>query len=238
MKILFPIFCILLSSSIQAQMSGCNDWFDMNLKNRPKIVKELSLVSFDFFIDPKSSWYQNSSVKQMISIDEYHFDSLGFISKEFHKGISDTIGDWIEYKEYVKYNDSIVIKGYSTVGNHGSFKEKRLIDKNGYLIGKIILMDTIQYLRNSKKKIERRYEHLIGIDSPEEKETKFEYNDNGDIIKEISNEEILLPSDPKSAKSKTVTVYQYIYDSNCNWVIRLKIVDNEIVSITQREVKN
>lgn len=183
-----------------------------------------------------SAYPQIDSLSKDFSIKhEYYFDSSGILTKEFQNVWPNPKGDWIEYREYINYKDSIIVNGYSTFGNSGNFQEKRLLDKNGYMITKTNLKDTIQYLRNSNNKIERTYEHLIGIDSPMERKTEFKYNAHGDVEYEKISEIICLFGD-KPNTYETINQYKYIYDNKDNWIIQICITESKINSITQRVI--
>jgi hypothetical protein len=228
-----PLLVLILFTAVSCnnQIKLYNDWFDMNLSGNPKCVKEMTILSL---ID--SAFPQIDSLPNDFTIKhEYYFDSNGILIKEFQNIWPNPKGDWIEYREYVNYKDSVIVKGYSTFGNSGSFMEKRLLDKNGYMIIKTNLRDTIQYLRNSNNKIERKIEHLIGIDSPMDRKTEFKYNDHGDI--EFENiSEIACLFGGKLNKYEDNNRYKYIYDDTGNWIIQICLTDSKINSITQRAI--
>jgi hypothetical protein len=208
-----------------------SDWFDMNLKGDPRSVHEVSILP------PIDTTFPNVDLtnRDFSLIHEYFFNSAGMLTKEFQYVWQNPNRSWINYKEYSTYQDSIVVQGHFTGSGGGDFKEVRFLDKNGYMVRKIILRDTVYYHRTSKHKIERKYEHLIGIDSPMKRRTDLKYNDHGDIEYEKLIE-IQFLINGESLPFEIVNQYQYIYDNNDNWIIKICLNDSNISSITQRKI--
>ena len=138
MKTIFSTFFVIFSVFCLGQKNSYNDWFDKNLKGKPKTITEVSIFPLTDFTNSSLKLYLDSKVNQMLFIDEFHFDSLGLISKEFHKGIFDTVGLWTDYKtiKTTHFKDSIIMIGHFPNGQE-SWKEKRYLDKNGFLLCKI-----------------------------------------------------------------------------------------------------
>jgi len=230
-----------MTALCQGQKNSYNDWFDMNLKGNPKSVKEISIFPLDDFTNPKLNIYLNSTVNQMLFIDEFYFDSLGIISKEFHKDILDTIGRWIDYKtkKIIQYKDSIIVIGFFPNGQE-AWREKRYLEKNEFLRSKIHdfpNIDTTMLERDKNNRVVKSHYHLIGTDSETLIIIDNEFNEKGDIILQKSfNKRFGIMYDTPSV-SETVTTFSYIYDSFNNWICKISMRDNNINMITQREIK-
>jgi hypothetical protein len=220
------------------QKNNYNDWFDFNLKAGPRSVKEITLLNLTTFFEPDFTAYLNSSLKLNAIVDEYYFDTLGLVSKEYHKNILDTLGRWIDYSkmDLFQFRDSIIIVSYYSDGDE-EWREKRFLDHNGYICSKIIesfCPDTIVFKRDSHNRIIEKYRNWYCIDYGKKENTVYELNDNGDIITERRKEII---ADSQEANEKSIIRYEYIYDANLNWVIKVTHYDNEILSITQRKLE-
>jgi hypothetical protein len=242
MKTLLTIFIGIMTILCQGQNNSYNDWFDMNLKEKPKLVKEISIFPLDDFSNPELKIYLNSTINQMLFIDEFHFDSLGLILKEFHKDILDTIGHWIDYKtekKVIQYKDSIILIGFFPNGQE-AWKEKRYLEKNEFLSSRIRdfpNIDTTLFERDKNNRVIKSYYHLIGTDSQAIILIDNKFDDNGDLILQKSLEKRFGIMYRTPSINETVTAFSYIYDSFNNWIFKISMRDNKINMITQREIK-
>jgi len=237
MKTVFSIIFITIATFSFGQQNKYNDWFDFNLKEKPLNVKEITLFSFTNYIKPDSKLFLNNSLKGEFWIDEYHFDSLGIISKEFHKIVVDTLGHWTDYSKMklIQHADSIIL--YDPHDNE--WKERRFLDNNGHLSRKIVdgfCPDTVIFERDTNGRIIQEYRHYFCIDYGQIVNTTYELNYNGDIkLAKSSSQNISVGNELSDSKGSMF--YDYIYDAKMNWIIKLTLIDNEVLSITQREIQ-
>ncbi len=241
MKKLFTLLLLVISVLCQGQINHYNDLFDLNLKEKPKSIKVISIFPLNDFTNPRNKIYLNSTVNEMLTIDEFHFDSKGLISKEYHKSIIDTSGRWInsKTKKMIDYKDSIIVVGLFQNGQE-AWKEKRYLNKSEFLICKIYdfpNIDTLKIERDKNNRIIKSYRHNIGPDSQTIVKLTNKYNSNGDILIQISYIKhfgFVYGNSPSIREE--VTDFKYIYDNKNNWIIRTAINDNKISEITQREI--
>ncbi|OFX34737.1 MAG: hypothetical protein A2X08_00980 [Bacteroidetes bacterium GWA2_32_17] len=243
MKKSLLIIFIISTVLCYGQTNKYNDWFDFNLKGSPKIIKEVSVFSLTDFLNPVLVSFLNSSVKSLFFIDEYYFDSLGVITTEFHKSISDTTSKWQvnRKKTIINYKDSIIKISYipNCKDLVESCREKKKLVENEFVYCKITdcSIDTVIYERDKNNMIIKIYDHFIGTDFQIISVIENELNENGDIKlqKRISKNWGVMSDKPSIRK--TITTYKYIYDSYNNWILKLSIIDKEINMVTQREIK-
>lgn len=240
-KILIAISLMSIPLLNYGQKNNYNDWFDLNLKAKPRSTREITLLALTTYFKPDFSAYLNNSLKQNVFVDEYYFDTLGLISKEFHKYSLDTMGRWTDYSEMklLQYKDSIILTKYYSDGVQ-AFREKRFLDNNGYIRCKIVdsdCPDTVIFKRDSNNRIVKKYTHWFCIDYGREDNTEYRLNDNADVILERSLNESIANDNEEPLNNITSTRYEYVYDTNLNWVVKVAFQNNEILSITQREIK-
>jgi hypothetical protein len=48
---------------------------------------------------------------------------------------------------------------------------------------------------------------------------------------------LALSSPEKPSFLETTTIFSYTYDSHKNWIVKVSMSDNEVSTITQREIK-
>ena len=215
-----------------------NDWFDLNLKGKPKSVKEVSLTSLTDFL----TFELNASLNSNLDIDEYYFDTLGLISKKFSKDCYETTGYWLDYSkiDILNFQDSIILID-SVSDRHEEWRERKYLGKNQFLKRRVseipMCPKTIIYQRDKFNRITQVYSESYYIYAGLKIKTIYELNANGDIVSEKSHiERSFAPSD-KSSSEDEITTYQYVYDTKNNWIIRISITDDTISKITQREIK-
>jgi hypothetical protein len=212
-----------------------NDWFDLNLKGKPKSVKEVSLTSFTDFLTREL----NASLHSNLEIDEYYFDTLGLISKKFSKDYYETNGYWLDYSkiDILNFQDSIILID-SVSDRHEDWRERKYLDKNQFLKRRVseipMFPQTFIYQRDEFNRIIEVDRDSYHIDSGVKIKTIYELNANGDIVCEKNHIEWFYK---KSSFEDKITTYQYVYDTKNNWIIRISITDNGISKITQREIK-
>ena len=241
MKKLFTLFLLVISILCQGQINSYNDLFDLNLKGKPKSIKEISIFPLNDFTNPRNTVFLNSTVNEMLTINEYHFDSTGLISKEYHKNLFDTIGRWTDSKtrKMTHYKDSIIVVGLFPNGQE-AWKEKRYLDKSKFSNCKIYdfpHVDTLKIERDKNNRIIKSYNHNIGPDSQTIVKLTNKYNSNGDILTQISYiKHFGLMYGNSPSIREIVTEFKYVYDNKNNWITRTAINDNKISDITQREI--
>jgi hypothetical protein len=236
MKTLFTLL-FLITNFVSYGQNKYTDWFDLGLKENPKIVKEIEIFSLSDFLESNMALYYNSSLKSNVFVNEYYFDTRGLISKLYQKDIIDTVGHWLDFSiaHIEHYKDSIIIKREA-----GWWKEKRDLDKNEYLKSKIISSsgyDTIIYLRDGHNWIINEYRHFFSVDFGRITKTAYERNDKGDIIAEKRSAESYGVLFKEPYIEDNILHYQYVYDAKNNWIVRICIIDNEVSSITQRNIQ-
>lgn len=241
MKALITLLILSISLISYSQKNNYNDWFDFNLKAKPRSTKEITLLALTTYFKPDFSEYLNNSLKLNAFVDEYYFDTLGLISKEFHKTPADTVGQWTDYSKMklILYNDSIILINYYSDRSE-TWREKRFLDINGYMRCKIVdsaCPDTVVFKRDSNNRIIKKFRNWYCIDYGQKVNTEYELNENGDIsLERVLNDSISCDNYGPS-RNKDLLRYEYLYDTNLNWVIKLTYQDNEIILITQREIK-
>jgi hypothetical protein len=236
------IYILLATITLISQGQQCyySDWIEFNLKENPKSVREISLLSFSDYTKEDFLVYFNNSLKWNFELHEYYFDTIGFISKEFHKYPIDTLGYWRDYstKKILQDKDSIIITFFDSDG-YKTRIETRYLDKYGFISRKIDdchCPDTVIYTRDFNNRIIKEYRNWYCIDYGQKIYTDFELNDNGDIK---YKKEIIYPDQfecEEPCSSILEEKFEYNYDSNGNWIIKITYMNNEILSITQREI--
>ncbi len=215
-----------------------NDWFDLNLKGKPKSVKEVSLTSLTDFVTREL----NASLNSNLLIEEYYFDTIGLISKKFSKSYNGTTGYWLDYSkiDILNFQDSIILID-SVSNRHIEWRERKYLDKNGFLKRRFseipMFPETIIYQRDEFNRIIQVDSKSYHIDAGVKIKTINELNANGDIVSEKSHIERSFAHSDKSSIEDKITTYQYVYDTKNNWIIRISITDDSISKITQREIK-
>jgi len=235
MKALTNLFFGIITLVCQGQQCNYSDWFEFNLKGEPKNIKDISIYSlFDTTFFNLSCDLKSCSV-----INEFQFDSLGFIVKKRDKQYSySCFTKWIDYCNYEakNYKDSII--GIYNLGGE-NIEIKRFYDKTGYLIKEIFAKsDTSIFSRDSNHRIIGSYVHLYGTDFDIVTIKNIEYNLNGDIQKEKVTEDYstINCEDCESSRKENEFEYKYIYDSYSNWIVKIRCENNVISMITQREI--
>ena len=242
MKTIFTILFVIMTVLCHGQKNNYNDWFDMNLKVKPVSIKEVSIFSLTDFLKPNLKMYLNSTLNQMFFVDEFHFDSNGLISKEYHKNILDTTGRWQDYKtrRLTQYKDSILVTDFYKNSREKSLNEKRYLDEKGFLrrmIRTIPETDTIINERDQNNRIIKSYTSIQGTDTFSIIKIENEYNENGDIKIEKRWTRRSGPMYNKPSIEEVKTFFNYIYDSFNNWIVKVSIIHNEVSIITQRSIK-
>lgn len=240
MKVNLTIFLFLVFTGSYGQKRHC-DWFDMNLKGKPSYVKEISIYSLSDITSPE---YENlnSTLNNLLAINEYYFDSIGCIEREIHKSYTDYFDsetDTLYKTETVCYKDSIVTKKYFS-GKQLVSNEVKIFDKTGYLerINLEGFMDGfIIYERDSNHQIKTIIEDLTGIDTRSKTKNVLFRNSLGDIINKKTELELITASDNSTEIKNTTETYKYIYDSNNNWIVKTTFYNDSLVLITQRLIK-
>ena len=236
MKKIITMVFVTFTVLCHGQQNSYNDWFDFNLQGQPKSTKEItifSLVDTLFF-------NETQNLKRSSTIEEYQFDSIGNIVKKRSKWyLSPPSDNWIDYsyKDVSNYKDSL-ITFYNFCGV--KIESKKYFDNYGYLAKEIYnKCDTSVFSRDSYHRIKTSYMHFYGTDSESIIMTDNEYNLNGDICKENKYVKNFGLSYEESGPSihENVYDYKYFYDSKNNWIIKVTFENNNISSITQREIK-
>jgi hypothetical protein len=238
MKTLLIAYLFFLSLFCCGQKNRYNDWFDMNLKGNPKTVSEFTIIPLSFIARGDQEKLMNASLSELLIQDEFHFDSLGLISKWFHKNFLKKTGVWYYYKteDYTRYTDSIILPCLSENGQQ-QWLEKRYLVKNEFLGIKIIDNDTTTYERDLLNRILISSGFSVNIDNPKRTIIENEYNNNNDIKTEKRKEDIFTFGSTEHYAQESITTYDYIYDSYNNWILRICKTDDEISTITERKIK-
>lgn len=242
MSKLITLGFMLISSLSFSQIGINDDYFDLNLKNKPKKVISISNFSFhDYFQDEYRYLLEYTLISQ-IQLHHMYFDSLGRISKEFFSDVMHPCGRW-EIQNYnltQYYNDSIV--RFEKLPNGTMIlKEKRYLNKLGHsseiIINNQLLKDTLTFVRGDDNRIKESYRKSYGIDTDQIIKTLYTRNEIGDIVVEQSFEERdgALWKEPEILE--TITTYKYVYDDYNNWIIRITFENGEIQLITSRQIE-
>lgn len=255
MKHLLIIICLNFSIGLAAQVNPQNDWFDMNLKGKPKKITNISTDSLSYFANKN---HKKLKKERFSDIEEYFFDNKGFISKECYKysGLSNIIcNDYAILKRKID-KDSIIF--YNCLKNGGIEKKfKYILDGKGFLKSKIYYSyaggDSIQFTRDDKNRIIKSYNASHGVDSSFKEIKEFQYNDNNDVafekeekesfigiffVEEDENgKEVASDYKPDIYKNEYKTSYKYTYDKHNNWICKIALRDGKIKSVTYREIK-
>ena len=235
LTILFAILTVLCFG----QENKYNDWFDLNLKGKPKSIKEIKVLSLTLTTSKDQESYLDLPFNLMLIIDEFYFDTSGILSKEYHKDHLNKVGRWTNYKiEKISQNgDSIILSCFES-NIKMKWREEIQLDSNNFIRSKIVEYDTIRYERDYLNRITKSKRFLVGVDFPRKIEDEYEYNENGDIKSEKRVIEYLVLNTPeKPSISETTTIFSYTYDSHKNWIVKISMSDNEVSYITQREIK-
>lgn len=151
------------------------------------------------------------------------------------------MGRWTDCSEMklLQYKDSIVLTNYYSDGVQ-AWREKRFLDNNGYMSCKIVdsdCPDTVIFKRDSNNRIVKKYRHWFCIDYGREENTEYRLNDNSDVSLERSLNENSATDNEEPLSNMNLISYEYIYDTNLNWVVKVAFQNNEILSISQREIQ-
>ena len=177
-----------------------------------------------------------------MAINEYYFDMNGWVSNEVYKKFFDDYKsdiDTLHTTETIEYKDSIVTKKFLE-GKQLIDKQVKILDKNGYL-ERIILQGyvtgSIIYKRDSKYQIKTIFENLTGIDTSSKTKISLQRNDFGDVTCKKTESELHTALDNSNEKRESIENYQYIYDTDNNWIIRTTFENDSLTLITQRIIK-
>ncbi len=241
MKTNLTILLFLIFTSSYGQ-EKYYDWFDMNLKGKPTYVKEISIYSLSGLTSKEYEFFLDSTLNNFLAINEYYFDTNGCVSREAHKNFDDDFKIAIDTLYTIKrtvYTDSIVTKKFFA-GKQLVDREVKIFDKNGYL-ERINLQGyvtgSISYERDSNHQIKTILENLTGIDTRSKTKTSLQRNDFGDVTCKKTESELYTALDNSTEKKESIENYQYIYDSDNNWIIRTTFENDSLTLITQRILK-
>jgi hypothetical protein len=233
------ILFAILTISCFGQENRYNDWFDLNLKGKPKSIKEITVLSLTLTTSVGQEEYLDLPFNQMLIIGEFYFNPSGILIKEYHKDHFDNAGKWTNYKieRFSQKGDSIVLSCFES-NSKMKWQEERQLDSNNFIRCRVVEYDTIRYERDYLNRIIKSRRFLIGIDFPRKIEVEYEYNENGDIK---STKEVIaylaLNTPEKPSIRETTTFFSYTYDFHKNWIVKVSMSDNEVSTITQREIK-
>lgn len=251
MKHLLIIICLNFSIGLVAQVNPQDDWFDMNLKGKPKRVTNIYTDSLSYFTNKN---HKKLKKERFSAIEEYFFDNKGFISKECYKysGLSKIIcNDYAILKRKID-KDSIIF--YNCLKNGGIEKKfKHILDGKGFLKSKIVGGDSIQFTRDDKNRILKSYTVLHTPDSYFKYRKEFQYDDNNDVafekeekesfigiffVEEDENgKEVASDYKPDINKNQYKTSYKYTYDKHNNWICKIALRDGKMERVIYREIK-
>lgn len=235
MRIFNTIILGTITLISQGQQSNYNDWFEFNLKGKPKKIKDISIYSLS------DTTFLNlpCELKSCSVIDEFQFDSLGFIVRKRDKQYNFSLfTKWIDYSvsKAINYKDSIIAI-YNLSGEN--IEIKRFYDQDGFLIKEIFdKTDTSLFSRDLSHRIKTSYVHFYGTDFNIITIKNLEYNINGDIQQEKRSEKYstINCEECQSSTKEYVYEYKYIYDPFKNWILKICFVNDKISMITQREI--
>nr|WP_321408989.1 hypothetical protein [uncultured Carboxylicivirga sp.] len=240
MKTIFSMILsmFLLSSCTDSELNN-NDWFEMNLKNKPVYVKEISIFSLTGMDSEQyRELFNNKKLRESTIINEYSFDSLGWIINEYCQVFSDL--DSIrkltpkDMNRIPNGKDSIILDSDSF-----PMKMRHYFD-NDFLIKEVYEYPTLKgettYIRNLQKRIIEKRIDNIGVDSHIKIIEKYILNENNDIISSSEYKTFHHARDFNDTSLKT-TKYQYLYDKHYNWILKLEFLNDTLNRITEREIK-
>lgn len=239
MKTLLFLYFALLSMFCLGQKNRYNDWFDMNLKGKPKSVKETTIFSLNFMTGQDSEELSGTPLSMALIVDEFYFDSLGLISKQYHKNFLQSNGQWTYYRteDYTRYQDSIILPCFNQKGQE-LWREKRYLDKNEFLSRKLIDYDTTIYRRDSFNRIQTSHAYSVNIDNPILTDIENEYDTTHDVrIEKRRDENLIFRNKAAPSVEESISTYDYVYDSQHNWILKVCRGGGEISTITEREIK-
>jgi hypothetical protein len=241
MKTNLTILLFLILTNSYGQEKYYN-WFDMNLKGKPTYVKEISIYSLADLTSKEYEFFLDTTLNNFLAINEYYFDMNGYVSREIHKNFFEDYNsgiDTLHTIETIEYKDSIVTKKFF-VGKQLVDRTVKIFDKNGYL--ERILLEgyvtgSIIYKRDSKNQIKTIFENLTGIDTSSKTKISLKRNDFGDVTCKKTESEQYTAIDNSNEKKESIENYQYIYDTDNNWIIRTTFENDSLTLITQRIIK-
>ncbi len=236
--LLIPIF--LFSCSRPNEYS---DWFELNVKGEPSYIKEVSSYSLAGFTNPEHLKYLDYDLGELLMIKEYFFDSAGMIKEEtiessifYYDSIRKPLG---KNKEFA-YRDSVISITYYP-DNKIHQKEIKYFDKYGFLdsikyIG--FLNGYVNYIRDKNLRIIEEVRDLSGIGPRMKIKTIFKRNELGDILIQKKYTELTHSGGYIEKLEPQTEKFEYIYDDEKNWVVRGTFINDTLVKITQREIKD
>jgi hypothetical protein len=255
MKHLLIIICLNFSIGLVAQVNPQDDWFDMNLKGKPKKVTNIYTDSLSYFTNNN---HKKLKKKPFSVIGEYFFDNKGFIIKECDNYFGYSKIKCYDYRTLKRKVDKDTILFYSSLKNGGIEKKfKYILDDKGFLKSKIYYSytggDTIQFTRDDKNRIIKSYNVSHGVDSSFKKTNEFQYNDNNDVAfekeqsennfgilffeEDENGKEVASDYKPSINKNEYKTSYKYTYDKHNNWICKIVLRDGKIKYVIYREIK-
>jgi hypothetical protein len=255
MRDLFVIFFFSFSIGLAAQVNPQNDWFDMNLKGKPKKITNISTDSLSYFANKN---HKKLKKERFSDIEEYFFDNKGFIIKKCDNYFGPSKIKCYDYSALKRKDDKDTILFYNSLKNGGIEKKfKHILDDKGFLKSKIYYSDiggdSIQFTRDDKNRIIKSYNASHGVDSSFKEIKEFQYNDNNDVVfekeqsennfgtlffeEDENGKEVVSDYKPYINKNEYKTSYKYTYDKHNNWICKIALRDGKIKHVTYREIK-
>lgn len=240
MKRLFVLLLVFVSVISCKKKQVCNDWFDMNLKNKPKKVVEIETFSLMEMYSKDKKISLDSSLRIWTAKKEISFNRKGRISEKSIRERGELHETTYIYKYQKRNKDRYAIE-VSEKSSERALKWKEFVVRNpnscsSMRIVNYPVIDTTYYERDLSNRVVEQRKLLYGLGSKSVIRNLYELNDNGDKIVEIVSSKLEF-EDGTISQSEDTLSYDYIYDFADNWIVRIQKQKENIILITQRTIE-
>jgi len=217
----------------------CNDWFEMNLKNKPKKIVEIETFSLMEMYSKDNKMSLDSSLSIWTAKREISFNKKGRISEMSQRERGEKTETTYFYK-YQKKNKTMYAVEVSEKSAERALTWDEFIVRNpgtcsSMCIVNYPVIDTTYFERDLQNRVIEKKKLLYGAGSKSVIKYSYELNDNGDKIVEIVSRKLQFEDGTLSQSTDTMN-YDYIYDFANNWIVRIQKENNNIILITQRTI--
>ena len=232
---------LLVAASIFSCKSKpvCNDWFELNLKNKPKSIVEVEMFSLMEMYSKDKKMSLDSSLSIWTSKQEISFNKKGRINEKTVRERGEKAETTYLYKYEKKNKIKYVVEVTENSADRALQWEEFIVrDPKTCSSMRIVnypVIDTTYFKRDDSNREVEEMKLLYGAGSKSVVRHSYELNDNGDKIVEIVSKKLEFEDGTVSQSVDTMS-FDYIYDFANNWIVRIQKEKDKIILITQRTI--
>lgn len=218
----------------------CNDWFDMNLKNKPKSIVEIETFSLMEMYSKDKEMSLDSSLSIWTAKYGISFNRKGRIIEKTVKERGEKSETTFLYKYHKKNKTKYVIEVSEKSAERALTWEESIVrNPETCATMRIVnypVIDTTYFERDEDNRVIEKKRYLYGADSKSVIKHFYKLNTNGDKVIEIVSRKFEFEDGMVSESIDTLN-YDYIYDFANNWIVRIQKEMDKIILITQRTIE-